>query len=271
MKKEYSVLMAVYKNDKPEYVRLAIESMLNQTILPEQFVIVIDGTVSDELLNTIKGYNYNQTFAVINLPENRGLAHALNIGIKHCRNELIVRMDADDISLPTRCEEELKLFEQYKELALCGCNIDEFYDEVTNIKTSRIVPSEYDEIRKFGRKRQPFNHPTIMFKKSELEKIGGYTEIRRKEDFDMFSRMIASGAYVRNINRSLYLYRANDGNYLRRKSKENLIAAIEVYKLHRARGGCNWVEFIEICMAEIIFYILPFRIMKYVSDKLLRD
>lgn len=270
--KQYSVLMSVYIEDKCEYVKLAIDSMLNQTVKPEQYVIVKDGKVNDDIEKLLIEYDkeYPNLFTIVKIKNNSGLANALNEGIKVCRNELVARMDADDISLPERCEKELEMFIDNPNLAVCGCNIDEFYDNKNNIKSSRVVPCEYEDIKNFGRKRQPFNHPTVMYKKTVIEEVGGYPDLRRKEDFDLFSRIIVSGAYVRNIDESLYLYRANINNYLRRKSKENMKAALEAYKLHRDRKGCGMFDYIEICTAEIIFHFLPIGIMKVVSDKILR-
>ena len=99
---EYSVLMSVYAKDKPEYIKIAIDSMLNQTIPPEQFVIVLDGKVPDTITAVVTEYEnrYPQVFTVVVLAENGGLGHALNEGLRYCRNELVARMDADDISLP---------------------------------------------------------------------------------------------------------------------------------------------------------------------------
>lgn len=267
---QYSVLMAVYHKDSPFYLKCAIDSMLSQSISPEQFVIVIDGNITDELENVLKKYSSNKIFTLVRLEENRGLANALNSGLKHCRNELIARMDADDISLKERCEKELSMFAKYSDLAVCGCNIGEFSDDPDKIDTYRIVPSNFEEIKRFSRRRQPFNHPAVIYKKSVIEKNGGYENLKRKEDFDLFSRLIVSGEYVLNINEVLYLYRANKDNYKRRKSKDNLLAALNVYWKHRKRGGCNWGDYLVMSFGEIVFMILPLKIMKLLSDSLLR-
>lgn len=125
--------MSVYINDKAEYLKPCIESMLNQTAKPDQFVIVEDGKLASDCGKIIEDYkNGNpELFEVVKLEKNEGLANALNEGMKRCRNELVARMDADDVSLPTRCEKELKMFEKYPELAVCGCNIDEFSGDFT--------------------------------------------------------------------------------------------------------------------------------------------
>ena len=148
---KYSVLMPVYHKDKAKYVKLAIDSMLNQTIKPEQYVIVEDGPVPADIQELLDEYikEYESVFTIVKLDKNMGLPTALNEGIQYCRNELVARMDADDISLPERCEKEIALFEKYNELVICGCNINEFSGTPENVKTSRVVPSEYEDILKF--------------------------------------------------------------------------------------------------------------------------
>lgn len=268
---KYSALMAVYSKDIPAYVVAAVESMVNQTIPPEEYIIVVDGPVTDELKTVISKYEENkELFTIIWLKDNKGLANALNVGLKHCRNELVARMDADDISLPKRCERQLEFFNACSELVICGCNIDEFYDTPDNVKTSRVVPEDYESIREFMRKRQPFNHPTVMYKKSKVLECGGYSDLRRKEDFDLFSRMLQKDYYALNINESLYLYRVDKANYARRKSKTNLKSAIYVYRQHLNRKGCSLLDFIIISCAEFCFYILPIGIVRILSNNILR-
>lgn len=268
---KYSVLMSVYSQDNPEYFVTAIESMLNQTISPEQFVIVVDGAVPEKIEKIIKQYENNaEIFTIVRLNKNQGLANALNEGISECRNELIARMDADDISLPQRCEKELEMFALNEKLDICGCNIDEFYKTPDNVKTSRVVPETYEEILKFMRRRQPFNHPTVMYRKSKVIKAGGYKILKRKEDFDLFSRMLSEGCYAVNICESLYLYRANEDNYARRKSWHNFKSAIYVYIRHLKRKSCTVLDFIIISCAELCFWIFPVGVMKFVSDNFLR-
>lgn len=264
--------MSVYAKDKPENLDLAITSMLNQTILPEQFVIVVDGDVPDEIKSIIIKYTnrYKSIFTIVPLAVNGGLGNALNEGLKFCRNDLVARMDADDISLPTRCEKELQMFEKDSMLSICGCNIDEFYENPDNIMNSRVVPETYEEIKKFMKRRQPFNHPTVMYKRSKVIASGGYKKLKRKEDFDLFSRMLSNGCRAANIGEVLYLYRANEDNYARRRSWQNFKCAVYVYGLHFKRQGCSLADYVMVCSAEFAFMILPCKVMKKLSDKLLR-
>lgn len=269
----YSVLMSVYAKDTPEYLESAIDSMLNQTVKPEQFVIVIDGSVSQDIADVIndRQRKYPEIFTIVPLEKNGGLGHALTVGIQYCRNELIARMDADDISLPERCEKELECFEREERLAICGCNIDEFYDDPNIVESIRRVPADYENIVKFIKRRQPFNHPTVMYKKSEVLRCGGYGELKRKQDYDLFSRMINMGCYARNVDESLLKFRADRDNYKRRKSWQYVKSSIKVGILNYKRRYCSMLDLLYIICGQMALYLMPLRMMTVVSDKLLRE
>lgn len=269
---KYSVLMSVYKNDNPDHLVQAIESMLGQTAAPEQYVVVVDGPVPEGIRAVVNKYESNEKmFTVIWLEENGGLAHALNIGLEHCRNDLVARMDADDISLPVRCERELELFRLNDGLALCGAHIEEFYDIPENVHTVRKVPTDYESIRKFIRRRQPFNHPTVMYKKSEVIRCGGYGQLRRKQDFDLFSRMINKGCYALNVDEPLLKFRADRDSYKRRKSWDYVKGSIQAGALNYKRKYCSAADLLYIVCGQMALLIMPLRLMMFVSDRLLRE
>lgn len=268
----YSVLMSVYDKEKPNYLKQAIESMLCQTVKPEQFVIVLDGRLNGELQRIIVDYKANdkQLFTIVPLKQNVGLGKALDIGLRQCRNELVARMDSDDISLPERCEKELQLFENDSELVIVGSNIDEFWDDPKDIKCSRVVPSEPEEIKKHIGRIQPFNHPTVMYKKSEVIRCGGYGKMRRKQDRDLFSRMVNMGCKARNINESLLLFRSNADNYKRRKSWTYCKSTIDVTYTIWKRGHCSFGDLTYVTVGQMVLFLAPMPIMKLISDKVLR-
>ena len=269
---KYSVLSSVYASEKPEYLVQSIDSMLKQTVVPDQFVLVKDGELTDELDKVIEKYRgmYPDIFTIVELKENSGLAIALDSGLKQCRNELVARMDTDDISVPDRCEKQLERFSQNEKLTVLGSNIDEFSDFPENVKRSRVVPSEYEQICKRIKRREPFNHPTVMFKKSEVQRCGGYGTLRRCQDFDLFSRMINMGCYAENINESLVLFRANEENYKRRKGKKSMSGYMTVMKLNYKRGYCSFSDMVYAYTAQLAMIAMPRSVMKWVSDTFLR-
>lgn len=269
---KYSVLLSVYKNEKPEHLRLAIESMLNQTIIPNQFVIVKDGSLTkvlDEIIDNFKCNNY-ELFTIVSLKENIGLGLALNEGIKHCKNEFIARMDADDISLEKRCELQLKCFNENDKLDIVGTNINEFMNNPNEIISHRIVPSKYEDIISFSKRRNPFNHPTVMYRKSAVLSCGGYGNYRRNQDFDLFVRMLNNGCVAQNINKSLLLFRADEKNLKRRKSWEkSKLDIILLYSFWR-EGYSSFLDFMIVSIAQLIVFILPSWSFNILSKKILR-
>lgn len=264
--------MSVYKKDDPSFLIAAIESMLKQTVLCEQFIVVEDGPLPESLQYVIDGYASKQPelFSVVKLSENMGLGRALDKGLEVCRNDLVARMDADDISLPSRCEKLLDLFAKNPKLGLAGTNIDEFYDDPQNVVSSRKVPCDYESICKFMRRRSPFNHPSVMFKKSEVVRCGGYGKMKRKQDFDLFARMLNMDCLALNIDESLLLFRSNKDNYKRRRSWEYCKSYIDVALVNYKRGYCSIIDLAYIVVGQLTLHFAPMCVMTFLSDFFLR-
>ena len=151
-KENYSILMSVYYKEKPEWLEQSIESMMKQTILTNDFVIIKDGKLTEELDRVIDTYcqRYPDIFHVVELERNMGLGPALAIGIHECKNQYIARMDSDDISIPTRCQKQLEKFQEDPELDMIGSSIAEFIDTIDNVQAYRNLPESDEEIKKFA-------------------------------------------------------------------------------------------------------------------------
>ncbi|WP_261805474.1 glycosyltransferase [Lapidilactobacillus luobeiensis] len=222
MAENYSVLMAVYYREKPQYLKIAIQSMLNQTESPNEFIIVKDGPLSEELDSVINGFvkKYPGLFTLIVNKTNMGLGPALRKGVEQARNEYIARMDSDDYSVPERCEKQLKLFQEDCKLGMVGSYEAEFINTKENIVAVHKVPEQDEEIRKFMRRRCAILHPTVVFKKNDVIRAGNYQEesiFAEYEDYDLFARMIFdTNVKCYNIQESLYHIRTSDDFYERR-------------------------------------------------------
>lgn len=272
LEKKYSVLISVYYKEKPEFLRASIDSMTKQTLRPDEIVIVKDGKLTVQLDKELEKIiqEYPTLFNIVSLEINVGLGRALDIGIERCKNELIARMDSDDISLPDRCERQTNAFIEDPELSIIGTNIDEFYDVPSNVISSRIVPTNHKEIKKFIRRRSPFNHPTVMFNKSDVLRCGGYGNLRRKQDLDLFSRMINGGCKASNINKSLLLFRSNEDNFRRRKSWSYCKSYMDVQFAIWKRGHCTVVDLIVVTAGQTVMFISPMWLLKWLSNSFLR-
>lgn len=215
--KEFTVLLSVYWKEKPEFLAQALNSIYtNQTLKPQEIVIVKDGPLTPELDSTI--YNFTQTApaTIVTLPHNQGLGKALNEGLKYCTHELIARMDSDDISYPQRFELQVKYMQEHPEIDVLSAQIDEFSEEITNIQTSRVVPEMHEDIIKMARTRNPINHVATIFKKSSVLQSNGYMDFWQFEDYYLWARMIHNGAKFHNLTESLVAVRFSNTDMTRR-------------------------------------------------------
>jgi len=222
----YSVLMSVYKDDSPEFLRLALESIYDkQTRKPDEIVIVFDGPITDELTSVLNEFHSGKENIVKYYPQevNRGLGEALRIGSEKCSGDYILRMDSDDISVPTRFEKQIAYVELHPEIDVLGTDIAEFQNSPDGEDMRvRTCPANHEDIVKMGKKRNPMNHVTACIKRSALEKCGGYKTLLLLEDYYLWLNMIAAGCTLANINESLVYVRVGNGFDSKRGSKKRI-------------------------------------------------
>lgn len=221
---KYSVLMSVYKNDLPGFLKVALESIYdNQTRKPDEIVVVFDGPLTDELYKVLNEFHSGKEGVVFYYPQeiNRGLGEALRIGSEKCTGDYIFRMDSDDISNSERFEKQISYIEAHPEIDVLGTDIAEFqFDENETDKRVRRCPEKHDDIVKMSKRRNPLNHVTVCIKKSALEKSGGYKALALAEDYYLWLRMLVAGCRLANINEALVYVRVGNGFEVRRASKE---------------------------------------------------
>lgn len=214
----FSVAMSVYKSDNPDFFDRALSSITDeQTIIPNEIVLVVDGPVSNEINNVINKYEKKyEIFNVIRLEQNGGLGNALKIAVKNATHELIARMDSDDVSVSTRFEEQLKHFEINPGIDIVGGDITEFIGEENNIVGKRSVPVSNDSIREYMKTRCAMNHVSVMYKKKSVESAGGYQDWFWNEDYYLWIRMWLNGAVFANTGSVLVNVRVGEEMYQRR-------------------------------------------------------
>lgn len=227
MPKTYSVLMSVYKNDSPDYLKIALESIYdNQTRKPDEIVVVFDGPLNDGLYGVLDEFKTGKEAVVKYYPQevNRGLGEALRIGSEKCTGDYILRMDSDDVSDPHRFEKQIAYVEDHPEIDVLGTDIAEFnQDPNESDKRVRACPAKHDDIVQMGKRRNPMNHVTVCMKKSALVKCGGYQTLLLLEDYYLWLHMIAAGCKLANTNESLVYVRVGNGFDSKRGSRERII------------------------------------------------
>lgn len=215
---DFSVCTSVYKNDNPSYVAVALDSIINQTVCPNEIVLVVDGPVANELYALLDRYesDYPGLFNIIRLNENRGLGNALNVALQASKHELIARMDSDDIAVSNRFEKQLECFEKDTDLSIVGSTISEFIDTPDNIVGHRICPLFDRELKDFMKNRCGFNHMTVMFRKSEVLRVGSYQDWFWNEDYYLWIRMMLADCKFANLPDALVNVRVGKDMYARR-------------------------------------------------------
>jgi glycosyltransferase involved in cell wall biosynthesis len=251
--------MSLYVKEKPEYLRLAIDSMLKQTVVPDEIVIVEDGPLTDSLYDVLDEYKtkYPQIIRTVKSEKNLGLGLALNAGLKECRNELVARMDTDDISKSDRCEKQLAVFACDKSLSIVGAFVDEFNDDVNHVVSTRAVPVTHEEIYRFAKRRSAFNHPVVMYRKSKVLEFNGYANLRRNQDVNLFGRMLFGGCKAKNIPETLLLFRSNNDLAKRRKSWENTKSYIDTIGNFRKMGYSSFKDYAIVAFAQMCVFLMP--------------
>lgn len=255
----YSVLMSVYRLEEPEHLRQAIESIFSQTLPTDDFVIVLDGPISAALQAVIDDASDEHPGVInqVQLTENVGLGRALNEGLPVCKHELVARMDSDDIAFPQRCEIQVGMFANDPDLSIVGSPTLEFSGDTDNVTGVRDVPKTNDEIRRFARRRDPFNHPTVMYKKSAVLNCGPYRDYRKNQDSALWVDMLSSGCKGANTEEPLLYFRFDEGTYKKRRTFYNTKTLIEIRWDSFRRGFSTLPDFLIVAAAQMVLFVMP--------------
>lgn len=275
MNQQFSIITSIYKNDKPEFVRIALDSMLvNQSVKPSEIVLVQDGPVSEGLSSLLFEYemNYPTIMSVIRLKQNEGLGNALMLGVEAAKNEIVARMDSDDICIPNRFEIQLAYLKAHPEVDIIGGQMTEFVDTPDNIVGRRKVPLSNDEIYDYMKSRCALNHVTVMFRRSVVLKIGNYQDWFWNEDYYLWVRMMMARCKFANVTEVLVNVRSGANQYARRGGRKYYESEKGIKKLMLDNGLINRTKyFINVAQRYIIQILMPNRVRGWVYRTLARQ
>lgn len=214
---DFSVCMSVYRNDKPDDFLTAVRSIYQQTCPPDEIVLVVDGPIPDALEDSIRVLQQEVlTLKVIRLAQNMGHAIARQTGLEAAKNNLCAVMDSDDIALPERFEKQLKAFQKHPEVSVVGGIINEFIGTTDNVVGTRVVPENDADIKQYLKSRCPMNLVTVMLKKDDVMKVGGYQDWYCEEDYYLWIKLAMRGYKFYNIQENLVNVRVGEEMYQRR-------------------------------------------------------
>lgn len=270
----FSVVTSVYRNDRPELVARALDSVTTlQTRKPDEVVLVVDGPVPPDLELLIKERESSSLglYNIIWLSENKGLGNALRLGVEVAKYPIIARMDSDDVSRPDRFEKQIAYMEGHPECDVVGGQISEFIEEETNVVGNRIVPCKHEKIVMWLKSRCPFNHMSVTFLRSRALAVGNYLDWHYNEDYYLWIRMAEAGYNFANLPDSLVNVRVGKEMYQRRggwkyfKSE----ARLQRYMLnHKIIGYSRYIY--NVIGRFIVQVAMPNKLRGYIFQKFFR-
>lgn len=258
MSAPFSLLLPVYAGDDAGFLLRAFASAVpEQTLPPDEVVIVRDGPVPPPLAAALAGVAADcpVPITVLELPRNVGLAAALTAGLAACAHDVVARMDADDVAMPDRFAAQLALIDEGADLV--GSGLAEFVDDETVVVGTRTPPIGADAIARYARFHDPFNHPTVVYRRRAVDRAGGYVRVGLMEDYWLFARMIAAGARVANLPEPLVRYRIGAGAYRRRGGVAQLRAEVRLQRLFRGIGFTTRAQFVRNVAVRGGYRLLP--------------
>ena len=267
----FSVSMCVYGGDNANNFDLALESVYNQTLPPDEVILVVDGPVPNIIDEVIKKYEEHNGFKIIRLAVNLGHGEARRIGLENCSNELVALMDSDDISVRDRFEKQICVFKNDDSVSIVGGQIKEFIDSTENVVGVRNVPLKDAEIKSYMCKRCPMNQVTVMFKKSDVQSVGGYIDWYCEEDYYLWIRMALAGLKFANIDSNLVYVRVGEEMYQRRGSVKYFASEAKLQKYMLKNGVINFLTYtVNVTERFILQVLMPNRLRGWVFQKFAR-
>ena len=269
----FSVLMSIYYKEEPEYFDLCLKSILvDQTIVPNEIVLVKDGKLSSELENIIKKYQkkFPEVFNIIALEKNVGLGKALNIGLQQCKYEIVMRMDSDDVSVPDRFEKQLKYMKKHKDVSVLGGFIGEFKNDKNKIERIKTMPCTYDEVRKYAKFRNPINHMTVCFRKKDVLEVGNYQPLFYLEDHYLWARLLVNNKKIENLPYVLVYARIGNGFISRRGNKNYIKGWKKLQNYLYKNKMINFVEKSRNMLGMYVMVYIPDEGRAYLYNNILR-
>ena len=267
---DFSVLVSVYYKENPKWLKESIDSVLSNTVLPKQIVIVKDGKLSNELEEVLSVFEGNPLFQIVGYEENKGLGFALNYGLRYCKYDYVARMDADDICANNRFEEQLSLFVKDEALGLVGSSVSEFIDCPSNVVAIKKVPRLHSDILKYCKKRNPFNHPTVMFVKDKILQVGGYMDMYRYEDYFLWYRVLKNNVKTQNVENCLVNMRVSNAFFQRRGGLKAFKQRMRLNRIMFQDRFVNFGTFLIVFFVNLFNLLIPNCVRKFLYFRFLR-
>jgi len=273
MRMRFSVLMSVHGTDNPNYLDEAINSVVHQSVRPDEVVLVKDGSLGEDLERVVNKWatRLAGTLRVVPLESSVGLGEALRIGTANCQYEIVARMDADDVSLPNRFESQIGFLQTNPDIDVVGSWVGEFDENPEVVIAVRATPKQSQDIRRYARFRNPVNHPTVVFRKEIVLRAGGYRSFDRFEDYDLWARLLMQGGRIANIGEVLVRQRVGRGFYTRRGGLAYVRRELALQISFLRMGFIDWKVFIANVAVRACVRCISSEVRARIYRKFLRE
>jgi len=270
---KFSVSICVYNGDNADHFDAAMNSIFNQTLMPDEVVLVVDGPVNDGINAVIEKYESQfESLKVVRSPENVGHGNARRLGLENCSHELVALMDADDICEKDRFQKQIKVFEDNPKISIVGGQITEFIDNTNNVVGKRTVPVEDMQIKNYMQKRCPMNQVTVMFNKQDIEKVGGYIDWYCEEDYYLWIRMALADMKFYNLPDVLVNVRVGNEMYQRRGGIKYFKSEAQIQKLMLSKGLISVPRYlINVGQRFVLQVLMPNRLRGFIFKMFARE
>lgn len=269
---DFSVLMSVYDAEEPEYLSLALDSVLDQTCRPNEIVLVEDGPLTAALDAVVSRYaaEHPGLFKIIRISENVGLGRALNQGLQECSREIVFRMDTDDVCYPERFQKQIEFLEMHPEITVLGTSIQEFDQHPGDLGRYRDLPTSGEALLTFAKYRNPLNHPTVAFRKAHILEVGSYQDLPLFEDYFLWARVIQAGYTIHNMEEPLLHFRVGNDMVGRRHGLSYGRKEYAFLQRLKKIGFLSSSEFMMSLLVKTPLRLLPKSMLSLLYKKFLR-
>ena len=269
----FSILISIYYKENPFFFYECMESIWdNQNLKPNEIVLVLDGPIGGELTACVKNWQskIGGTLKIIALPQNVGLGQALNEGLKYCSYDWVFRMDTDDICTADRFEKQVAFIQQHSDVVLFSGQVLEFDQDISDANVLKAVPLTYEEIKEFAKKRCPFNHMAVAYKREVILALGGYQHHLFMEDYNLWLRVIGAGYTVSNLPDVILYARVGNGMHARRKGYEYIKSEKQLLNLKKELKIQNPIHANILFLIRSAFRLIPSSLLGKIYNTFLR-
>lgn len=253
----FSVLLSLYDREKPEYLDACLQSIESQILKADEIVLVLDGPINPSLREIVDRWCARLPIKLVPLAVNVGLGRALDAGLSECKHDLVCRMDTDDICVPERFAVQVPYMLKNASLSICGSDIDEIDPVTEEFIGVRSVPKSSSNINRWAKFRNPFNHMSVVYRRADVLKSGGYQDFLLMEDYYLWLRMISKGFKGENLERSLVRARTGKEMLIRRRGLNYFRREWALYLAKHELGMTGWIAGFFVFLLRSIPRLMP--------------